>query len=36
MRAAFVADRAVLYESRTGRETAVYVERALLPFGAPA
>jgi hypothetical protein len=26
----------VLYESRTGRETAVYVERALLPFGAPA
>jgi 2'-5' RNA ligase len=36
MRAAFVADRAVLYESRTGREAAVYVERALLPFGAPA
>lgn len=30
---AFTADRAVLFESVTGREAARYVERALLPFG---
>ena len=29
---AFTADRAVLFESVTGREAARYVERALLPF----
>lgn len=28
----FTADRVVLYESVTGREAAVYVERALVPF----
>ncbi|MBV8527480.1 MAG: RNA 2',3'-cyclic phosphodiesterase [Candidatus Dormibacteraeota bacterium] len=30
----FVADRAVLFESVTGRDAAVYVERAELPFAA--
>lgn len=30
--AGFVADHAVLYESVTGREAAVYVERATVPF----
>lgn len=32
--ATFTADRAVLYESRTDREAAIYVERQLLPLGA--
>ena len=31
--AAFVADRAVLFESVTGTGAAMYVERALVPFG---
>jgi 2'-5' RNA ligase len=29
----FTADRTVLFESKTGREAAVYLERATLPFG---
>ena len=29
---AFVADRAVLFESVTGREAAAYVNRAGIPF----
>lgn len=32
----FTADRAVLFESVTGREAARYVERALLPLGTHA
>lgn len=34
--ATFVADRAVLFESVTGREAAVYVERAAIPFSRGA
>lgn len=34
--ATFVADRAVLFESVTGREAAVYVDRAMLPFRVTA
>ena len=33
---AFVADRLVLFESRPGPGGSVYIERAALPFGAPA
>ena len=35
-RATFVADRVVLFESVTGREAAVYVERAAIPFSRGA
>ena len=35
-RATFVADRAVLFESVTGREAAVYVDRAAIPFSRGA